>query len=268
MYCQKFLNSNNMEKLSTNELDKIFDTEIYPELIFGKGGSDVKEAAVIGGQPGSGKSSVVRILLEQNENFVFINGDDFREYLPMYKDLMKTDPDNAADFSQYAVNYWVEKSIDKCIEENLSIIVEGTMRVPETSLKTANKLKSAGYTITFLLVSTPYELSLESIRIRYEEAIKMYGVGRSTKVESHDQAFIGIKKTILVLFNSKIASCFVVINRNKDSELELSEFSPECEAEILEKFNKNRGDIPTQNNEIIDEIGKIQEGQNISGNKC
>ncbi|MDQ5962545.1 MAG: UDP-N-acetylglucosamine kinase [Patescibacteria group bacterium] len=246
----------NVGRLPTSELERIFNAEIYPELIFGKSCDNKKEAAIVGGQPGSGKSSVVQILLKQKENFVFINGDDLREFLPGYKVLMESDPDNAADSSQYAVNFWVEKAIDKCVEDGLSIIVEGTMRVSETPLTTAIKLKDAGYEITFVLVSTPYELSLESIRIRYEEAVKIYGLGRSTKIESHDQAFLGIKKTILVLFNSKIASRFIVINRTKNSELEFNEFNPNDEAKILEQFNKNRGDIPIQNNGIFDEANK------------
>lgn len=243
-----------MEKLPISELQKIFDQEIYPEIIFGKNSKPVKEAAIIGGQPGSGKSSAVSLLIERNLDFVFINGDDFREFLPGYKELMQKDPDNAADLSQYAVNFWVERAIDKCIEDELSIIVEGTMRVSDTPLKTALKLKTFGYNITFVLVSTPYELSVESIRTRYEYAVKMYGLGRSTKIESHDQAFLGIKKTILVLFNAKVASCFIVINRMRDSNLEFKEFDPSNETEILNQFNKNRGDVPTQ--ELLNETNQ------------
>lgn len=244
-----------MEKLSNDELEIIFNTKIYPELIFEKSKGTKKEAAIIGGQPGSGKSSAVRLLFEENSNYVFINGDDFREFLPEYKELTKSDPDNAADFSQYAVNFWVERAIDKCAEEELSLIIEGTMRVPGTSLKTALALKESGYAVTFVLVSTPYELSLESIRARYAEAVKLFGAGRSVKIESHDEAFIGIKRTILVLFNAKVADRFVVINRLQNSTLEFYEFNPENETEILNQFNKNRGDVP--NTEITHEIDQI-----------
>ena len=48
-----------MQKLSLSELATIFDTKIYPELIFEKSKGSKKEAAIIGGQPGSGKSSDV-----------------------------------------------------------------------------------------------------------------------------------------------------------------------------------------------------------------
>jgi predicted ABC-type ATPase len=251
-----------MEKLSPEKLQEIFDTRIYPELISGKNKESNKGAAIIGGQPGSGKSSAVHLLLQENQNFVFINGDDFREFLPGYYEMMMINPDNAADLSQYAVNYWVEKAIDTCVQNELSIAVEGTMRVSDTSLKTATMLEDAGYTITFVLVSTPYELSIESIRIRYEEAVKKFGVGRSTKIESHDQAFLGIKETILVLFNSKLASRFIVINRTKDAELEFNEFSPNEELKILEQFNKNRSGIPVKNSDLPNEILKIREGGN------
>jgi len=233
-----------MEKLSTSELEVIFSNKIYPELIFEKSRGGKKEAAIIGGQPGSGKSSTVSLLFNENPNFVFINGDDFREFLPGYKELTKSDPDNAADVSQYAVNFWVEKAIDKCMEDGMSLIVEGTMRVPGTSLKTALMLKESGYTITFVLVSAPYELSLESIRTRYSESVRLFGAGRSVKIESHDEAFTGIKKTILVLFNAKVAERFVVINRLQNSTLEFHEFNSENETEILHQFNKDRGDIP------------------------
>lgn len=248
-----------MEKLSTSELDVIFSNKIYPELIFEKSRGSKKEAAIIGGQPGSGKSSAVSLLLNENPNFVFINGDDFREFLPGYKELTRTDPDNAADLSQYAVNFLVEKAIDKCMQEGVSLIVEGTMRVPGTSLKTALMLKESGYTITFVLVSTPYELSLESIRTRYNESVKLFGAGRSVKIESHDEAFAGIKKTILVLFNANVAERFVVINRLQNSTLEFHEFNPENETEILQQFNKNRGDIPDR--ESFCEVNQNSEDQ-------
>ena len=202
-----------MEKLSTSELEIIFNTKIYPELIFEKSKGIKKEAAIIGGQPGSGKSSAVSLLLKENSNFVFINGDDFREFLPGYAEVMRTDPDNAADLSQYAVNFWVESAINKCREEEMDLIVEGTMRVPGTSLKTALMLRESGYSITFVLVSTPYELSLESIQKRYSESVKLFGAGRSVKIGSHDEAFLDIKKTILVLFNAKVADRFVIIGR-------------------------------------------------------
>ncbi len=232
-----------MEKLSTDELELIFSTKIYPELIFEKNKSFKKEAAIIGGQPGSGKSSAVSLLLAENPDFVFINGDDFREFLPEYEELTKSDPHNAADLSQYAVNFWVERAIDKCVEEEMSLIVEGTMRVPGTSLKTALMLQESGYAITFVLVSTPYELSIKSIQDRYNESVRLFGSGRSVKIESHDEAFVGIKKTILVLFNAKVAERFVVINRLQNSTLEFHEFNPENEAEILNQFNRENSSM-------------------------
>ncbi len=243
-----------MDKISISELEIIFDTKIYPEIIFEKSKGVKKEAVIIGGQPGSGKSSAVSLLLQENSNFVFINGDDFREFLPGYAELMKSDPDNTADLSQYAVNFWIERAIDKCVEEEMSLIIEGTMRVPGTSLKTALMLKESGYNITFVLVSTPYELSLESIRARYNESVKLFGAGRSVKVESHDEAFLGIKKTILVLFNAKVANRFVVINRLQNSTLEFNEFNPENEIDILNQFDKNRNNIPGI--KILDEVEK------------
>lgn len=72
------------------------------------------------------------------------------------------------------------------------------------------------------------------------------------KIESHDEAFIGIKKTILVLFNAKVAARFVVINRLQNSTLEFHEFNSESEAEIVNQFSKNRGDAP--NKESVHEV--------------
>ena len=247
-----------MNKLSVDDLEIIFDTKIYPELFFKKSKGAKKEAAIIGGQPGSGKSFAVSKLFEKNPNFVFINGDDFREFLPEYKELTKSNPENAADLSQHAVNFWVERAIDKCIEEEMDLIVEGTMRVPGTSLKTALALKESGYSVTFVLISTPYELSLESMQARYDESVKLFGSGRSVKIESHDEAFVGIKKTILVLFSANVANRFIVINRLQNSKLELHEFDPKNEAEILFQFNKNRGDIPnTESSREVDQNNTI-----------
>ena len=46
-------------EIAASELIAIFDTKIYPELIFEKSKGEKKEAVIMGGQPGSGKSSTV-----------------------------------------------------------------------------------------------------------------------------------------------------------------------------------------------------------------
>ena len=55
-------------------------------------------------------------------------------------------------------------------------------------------------------------------------------------------------------FNAEIADRFVVINRREDSTLEFSEFNPENETEVLNQFNKGRGDAPTR--ESLQEVTK------------
>ncbi len=152
-------------EISEGDILKIYNESILTTLLNFES-SDKPEAYVIGGQPGSGKSAFASQILS-NGDFVFINGDDFRDLHPHYYEYLVENEMDAADKTQKVVNFWIEKLIEDCVSRKLNIIIEGTMRNTNVPIKTIRMLKDKDYKINVAVMAVPYSLSLASINYRY-----------------------------------------------------------------------------------------------------
>ena len=225
--------------LEKKEVDTIFRMVIFPEITkYVKQGSN-NIAYIVGGQPGSGKSSFAQHLMQENKDLVFINGDDLRIYHPKYVSYLEEDDRNAADKTQSICNYWIEKAIEKCIESGLSFIVEGTMRTDHAPLTTAMIAHESGYDVYGCVIATPYDLSIASINYRYNETKRIEGHARYTKKESHDEAYANLPKTLEKLIGSNLFSKFFVYKR-LDGSFEKHEFNLPDFEKILPLFKEGR----------------------------
>lgn len=225
--------------LSQDEIANIFTERIIPQVIGTATAQIQKEAFILGGQPGSGKSTLVREILKSNTNAVFINGDDLRPYHPQYYSFLKENDQEAADLTQAVCNIWVEHLIKECVQRGLNIIVEGTMRTKEAPLTTAKILKEADYAVNLVVVSAPYELSLLSLEYRYNEIKKLGGFARYTKKSSHDEAYKNIGDTLTALSGNGLFGEFRVYLRTPHG-FEENIFSPEQKEEMMQTFSKGR----------------------------
>jgi UDP-N-acetylglucosamine kinase len=157
--------------ISEEEVRKIFTEILLPETIEGIVPNSRKEAVILGGQPGSGKSALARILLQKNSNMVFINGDDIRAYHPKYFAYLKENDIEAADKTQKVCNFWIEQLVIECIKKELDFIVEGTLRTSSGPLDTAKKAHENGYAVSMALVATTKEESLATLAIRKKKVM-------------------------------------------------------------------------------------------------
>ncbi len=224
--------------ITKEKADFIFEEVVFPLLSSGIDKSENKKAYIIGGQPGSGKSAFAELLLSQDGNLVFINGDDLRTYHPTYDSYLRENDQEAADMTQAVCNYWIESAIQKCLENGLSFIVEGTMRTTNAPLLTAKKAKEYGYGVYGCVIATPYDLSLASINYRYSEGKRLKDFVRYTKKESHDEAFTNLPRTVENLINSELFANFLVYKRldgSFESRVGLNE-----KQEIINSLNEGR----------------------------
>lgn len=225
--------------LSVEEIDKIFREKIVPELTYGITPSSHRKAYILGGQPGSGKSALAREILKSEQNTVFINGDDLRVYHPRYFFYLKENDVEAADLTQSVCNAWIENLIEECIKKGFNFIVEGTMRRTSGPMRTAEISKQNRYEVNLVAISTPYELSLLSLEVRYREVKKIEGHARYTKKESHDEAYKNIENTISELIKSGLFDKFHIYKRLPEI-FEKYSFDQPQKIEILETFKDNR----------------------------
>lgn len=218
---------------------EIFKKMIAPQITAGISPQKTREAILLGGQPGSGKSSLARELLKMKREIVFINGDDLRAYHTKYYFYLKENDIEVADMTQAVCNFWIEALIKKCIEQELNIMIEGTMRKNNVPLETARMLKNADYSVNVAVVSAPYELSLASLEYRYQELKRLGIPARFTKKESHDEAFRNIENTLAGLVDSGFCEKFHVFERYLNEFIE-SSFGQEQKKEIMKNFIEGR----------------------------
>lgn len=225
--------------LTKEEAEEIFREIIIPQITGNIHPEQTKQAYVLGGQPGSGKSAFARELIKINKNIVFINGDDLRSYHPKYFLYLKENDIEAADLTQAVCNFWIESLIEECIKVNLNFIVEGTMRRKEVPLQTAKKLHDSGYDVNLAVVSTPYELSLLSLDYRYKELKRLGQPARFTKKESHDEAYGNLESNVTELVASGLFNKIYIYKRNPDG-FEENVFNSEQREFILKSFTEGR----------------------------
>lgn len=119
------------------EVQKLFETEkvrILEDLKVQR--SELPIAILLGGQPAAGKSSLTEAAKANHpgKNFLVINGDNYREFHPNHYKLIKSNIANYSKETQIFSNVFTEGFINEAIRNKYNVIIEGTMRNPETPL--------------------------------------------------------------------------------------------------------------------------------------
>lgn len=173
--------------------------EIYNLLTYNKNICNKKTAILTGGQPGSGKTTLQKIALKNNPDIVVINGDEFREYHPRYKDIIRNELD-FVPFTQKFCNRMVEYLIDKLSDERYCLLIEGTLRTTIVPLKTKIQLKEKDYKVELYVMAVSKELSWQGVINRYNDLLKIGGDARITSRKSHDYVVEHISENVDYLF--------------------------------------------------------------------
>jgi len=193
---------------------EIFLTAILPAFQSTIVRSTNPVAIILGGQPGSGKSNLVRGALERlKSSAVIIDGDYLRAFHPRYRELFQQYEDIAADLTQKDTNRWVEQLRDYAVKRGANIIIEGTMRdrtVPATS---AALFRGAGYQVEAHVLAVPSAISLVSIFERYELNLMLNHLGRRTSVQNHDRSIKGLPASVALLEEEKMVDTIFLYQR-------------------------------------------------------
>lgn len=242
--------------IPSEEVLRIFQEMILPQMTDGVVPQITKEAFILGGQSGSGKSAFAREILKTETNIVFINGDDLRAYHPKYYFYLQQNDVEAADLTQAVCNFWIEELIKGCVRLNLNLMVEGTMRKTSVPMATAQFLHDHGYFVNLVAISTPYELSMLSLELRYKEIKRLGGVARYTKKSSHDEAYNNAEAALLELSCSDLFGRYYIYSRTVDG-FERDIFEPDKRDEMIQVFNKGRQrDVDEKEREISNMTAK------------
>ncbi len=187
-----------IDEIVHERLNLVWQEQILDKNFSALPNQNKPQAFILGGQPGAGKSNLLReATLKLNDNLIIINGDDFRKYHPNYNELQKEKAENSPNFTAEFAGKMTETILKKALNEKYNIVIEGTFRTSETPINTLKQFKDNGYETNVLVQTCNQEISWASCLERYEKALKNNpNEARFTQKEHHDLVVKNLAKNV------------------------------------------------------------------------
>lgn len=173
---------------------------------------------VLGGQPGSGKSNLIRLLRKKyDSNIVAISGDDFRPYHPYFAEYQTLYNEDSPKYTARFSSLMTEAVIKHFVEKRYNLVIEGTFRTSQTPINTLQMLRDNGYKTGCLVQLCNKELSWKSCQERYERMKERKPImARAVDKAHHDYVVEHITNNIKAVYDSKLADIFEIYERHED----------------------------------------------------
>ncbi|MFB5450970.1 zeta toxin family protein [Enterococcus faecalis] len=151
-----------------NFTDKQFENRLndnLEELIQGKKAVESPTAFLLGGQPGSGKTSLRSAILEETQgNVIVIDNDTFKQQHPNFDELAKLyEKDVVKHVTPYS-NRMTEAIISRLSDQGYNLVIEGTGRTTDVPIQTATMLQAKGYETKMYVMAVPKMVLLQSLK--------------------------------------------------------------------------------------------------------
>lgn len=189
----------NPYKLSEEQNRAIYKKKVEDKALW-RATSSVEhpQAILIAGQPGAGKSNVVRRSIgDLNFNTAEIALDDYRQFHPQESEIYSKYGRNTGVFTHEDAADWAKQAKDAAIQNRYNVVMEGTMKTPDNAMSVISEFKEKGYDVTVRVVAVNELESRQGIFTRYEEQMLDKDViPRFTPVKYHDDACPGVLKSI------------------------------------------------------------------------
>lgn len=186
--------------LSQEESQRIFDRKIKPRFLDPLKSQPNPKVELLGGQPAAGKSGLLRqkeLELAQQGGSVTINGDEFRRFHPRNDEIKRQHGKDSAFYTDKDSARWIEQLIQETQKRKINVILEGTMRRPEVTVKTAEAYRDSGFEVNASIMATHPAQSWLRVHQRYEHGLtKNPDDARFTQKHSHDVAVTGVRETV------------------------------------------------------------------------
>lgn len=200
------------------KIEDIFERE-KADLLSGLKSQENPIAFILGGQPASGKSGLAKAILRQfpDKDFLFVNGDIYREFHPKANELIKY-PERYSTETQIFSNFFTEALIQEAIIHKYNIIVEGTMRNPEVPLRTALAFRENGFNVEAFAIAAP-ALCRGNFYLTIARILENLFLLDSANKNSHDRAVEGLLHSLDHLYNEKAVDKIHLYNYQAENHL-------------------------------------------------
>ncbi|MCZ6135690.1 zeta toxin family protein [Campylobacter ureolyticus] len=211
-----------VDNLVRLKFNLVWNAEILNKSVLKK--SNNPKGYILGGQPGAGKSELLKqIRKKHNKDVVIINADDYRKYHPNYKEFQENFIENSPKYTALFSAKMTEAIIKKALDERYNIAIEGTFRTSETPINTLKILKEAGYKTIVAIQTCDKEISWKSCLERYNKALKINPLlARYTDKNHHDLVVKNLAKNIKEVQSSGLVDNLKIFTRtlSKDNTFE------------------------------------------------
>ena len=240
---------NNEKNYTDEEFQKVFQ-QILKFYKSRYSSQENPKAFLLGGQPGAGKSALENMINIENR-YVSISGDDYRKFHPLYDKLNKIYGKDASKYTQKWSGEMVEHLLKEARKEKWNVILEGTLRKAELPIREAKDFKENGYSVELYVVVVKPKKSYLATLQRYEEMIVRCRIPRMTPKEHHDLVVNDIGDNLEIIYNSKVFDNIKLFDRENNllynyiENLDISpknilenEFNREWKIEEIKKFEE------------------------------
>ena len=158
-----------VRRFSAEEMNTLFNSVIWPAMIKGKTGAQENPTAfIIAGQPGSGKTRMSSVIIDDYDGDIIQSmSDNFRGFHPRAKEVFQKYGRYCTYFSTKEGKYLSDLAMRKAAEEKYHILQEGSLDDSAHTMALISYLKEKGYTICVLLRACPKKDSWKAIHQLY-----------------------------------------------------------------------------------------------------
>lgn len=178
-------------ELSHEEMDPFFDSVVWPAMTEKKNGGLARPMAyIIAGQPGSGKTRMSSVVINEYKGDIIQSmSDNFRGFHPHFLDMMRQYGCYLPCFTTEQGQYYSDLAKQRAMQERYHLLQEGSFENIDRSLSLIEGLKENGYQVTVILRACPKKESWQAIQQIFEQQrLKAPGISRLITKEYHDRA--------------------------------------------------------------------------------
>lgn len=159
--------------------------ELFLDLTKGKTPAAQPGVVFMGGLPGAGKSQATKRLENSKQfggNIIKVDLDDYREHHPQIDEIRANDrlpgvrnPERSYYSEQTGDFAWrVSEELTAMLREaKYNVIIDGTLRDPESTIKKADAFKAMGYSTSLVeVVATDKEVAWQGTVDRYNDMLQ------------------------------------------------------------------------------------------------
>ncbi|MCX4885976.1 zeta toxin family protein [Streptomyces sp. NBC_00847] len=195
------------------EHEEILASRILPACTRGAVRQEQPVVVLVGGAPGSGKSTVCQVLkemLDRRGGSVLIGPDLYKSAHPAYKRLLRSDDRTAGVKVRPDVRRWQAEVEEYVRGQRFDAVVEA----PDVDPEQARAYRVAGCRVEVVVVAEAEAVTQLSVLERYLAQVAEDGAGRYVSWDNQDQVRRRLLRSVEVIEAERLADRVMVVRRD------------------------------------------------------